>query len=219
MKRDLVGVPIRQDSKTGMLNANDLHNAGNLLRKERAMPEKQMQSYFFLDSTKELIEELMISEGLAEDNVKKSKRGKDGGTWVHPILFIDMAMWYSPELKIKVIKWALDSLLTRRNESGDSFKSAMEALAENYPDYFSKTINYAKVANAISAACSVGTDEDKWQRATERQLFLRDKIQENIVLLADVCSSVPDCVNKAIDKAKMRMVSDTTGLTSSPTSR
>lgn len=205
MKRELIGVPIRQDSKSGMLNANDLHSAGNLLRKNKGLPEKQLQSYFTLDSTSELISELMISEGLAEECVKKAKRGKDGGTWVHPILFIDMAMWYSPELKIKVIKWAIDGLLLRRNESGESFKAAMSALTESFPQYFEKPISYAKVANAISAACGVGTDEDKWQRATEQQLQLRDKIQEHIVLLADVCSSAPDCVNKSIEKAKKKV--------------
>lgn len=205
MKRELLGVVIRQDSKTGMMNANDLHSAGNLLRKQKGLPEKQMQSFFVLDSTSELIDEIMMSEGLSIDGIKKAKRGKDGGTWLHPILFVDMAMWYSPELKVKIIKWVIDGLIMRRNESGDSFKAAMAALSDHFPMFFDKTANYSKIANAISAACGVGTDEDKWQRATEQQLMLRDKIQENIVLLADVCQSVPECVNKAIEKAKKKV--------------
>lgn len=204
MKRELIGTAIRQDSKTGMLNANDLHRVGNLLRKERGDSEKQMQSYFILDATKALIQELMIGECLNEDQIKKSKRGKDGGTWVHPILFVDMAMWYSPELKVKIIKWVLDNLLFYRNESGDSFKLAMSALTDNFPEYFEKPINYTKVSNAIAAACGVGTDDDKWQRATEAQLKLRDDIQDNIVLLADVLPSVAECVNTAIAKAKKK---------------
>lgn len=204
MKRELIGTDIRQESKTGMLNATDLHVVGNMLRKEKGAPEKQMQSYFGLDATKALIEELMISECLNEDQIKKSKRGKDGGTWVHPIVFVDMAMWYSPELKVKIIKWVIDNLLFHRNESGDSFRLAMNALTDNFPDYFDKPINYAKVSNAIAAACGVGTDEDKWQRATEQQLKLRDDIQNNIVLLADVLPSVADCINTAIVKAKKK---------------
>lgn len=202
MKRELLGMAIRQDSKSGMMNANDLHAIGNAVRKSANLPEKQLASYFNLDSTEELIDQLQMGEGLCMDEIKVSRRGKDGGTWVNPILFIDMAMWYSPELKVKIIKWAMDGLIMRRNESGDSFKLAMEALTVNHPRFFDKTSNYANVCSLISAACKVGAGANKWQEADESQLAMRDRIHNNITLLADVIQSAPDCVNAAIKKAK-----------------
>lgn len=206
MKRELLGMVIRQDSKTGMLNANDLHAIGNIVRKAAGLPEKQLAAYFNLGSTEELIDQLQMGEGLSVDGIKVSRRGKEGGTWVNPILFIDMAMWYSPELKVKIIKWAMDGLIMRRNESGDSFKNAMEALTVNHPRFFEKTSNYANVCSLISAACKVGAGADKWQEASESQLAMRDRIHNNIVLLADVMPSVPDCVNAAIEKAKKALI-------------
>ena len=51
-------------------------------------------------------------------------------------------------------------------------------------------------------ACQVGTGKDKWQEASEQQLKLRDKIQENVCILADVTPNVGTCLNKAIEKAQ-----------------
>ena len=82
---------------------------------------------------------------------------------------------------------------------------AVSALEQNFPS-LSPDYIFSTVDQCISSACGVGTDEDKWQRATEQQLMLRDKIQENIVLLADVCQSVPECVNKSIEKAKIKVL-------------
>ena len=194
-----------ESENQAMLCVNDLHRMGNEIRAHRGLGLKQIQSYFGLASTKELFDYLKHEDGYTDDQIHISRRGKDGGTWVHPIVFIDMAMWYSPELKVQVIKWALErALIKPKNESGDSFKLAMSALTDNFPEYFEKPINYTKVSNAIAAACGVGTDDDKWQRATEVQLKLRDDIQDNIVLLADVLPSVAECVNTAIAKAKKK---------------
>ncbi|MBC7407182.1 MAG: KilA-N domain-containing protein [Arcicella sp.] len=35
----------------------------------------------------------------------KANKGVNAGTWMHPILFIDFAMWINPKFKVKVLKF------------------------------------------------------------------------------------------------------------------
>lgn len=201
MQRDLLGMVVRQDSKTEMFNANDMHKIGNENRKINGMTEKQLASYFDLDSTTELINAICLEDNLKLDDVKRSKRGKNGGTWVHPVLFVDMAMWYSPKLKAKIIRWVIDGLLSARNDSGDSFKIMNKNLTKNFPKEFENPMSYMKAANQVANACKVGSGKDKWEKASEHQLKMRDKIQENVCILADVTPNAGTCINKSISKA------------------
>lgn len=197
-----MGVVVRQNHKTKMFNANDLHKLASHHRKIEGLAARQIGQYFDLDSTQELIKEVCLTEVLKLEDVKKSSRGKSGGTWIHPILFIDMAMWYSPKLKVRVINWVLDGLMEIRDESGDSFKRMNSTLARNFPSEFENPLAFIKVSKAIAEACNVGDGPEKWQRGNAEQLKLRNAIQSNIDLIADLCSNAGECLNKAIEKAK-----------------
>ena len=199
MERRLFGNAIRQNHKTGALNANDLHNIGNQLRKHAGLPEKQMAAYFNLDSTAELINEICLVENVSADDVKSSRRGKYGGTWVTPVLFVDMAMWYSPQLKVKIIQWVIDGLLDARDNSGESYKRMASALKQNFPSEFSP-LAMSEIANTIASECKVGIGKERWQKATESQLAKRDKIQDTISTIADLCPNMGTTVSKAINK-------------------
>lgn len=205
MERSMMGLPVRQDSKSEMFNANDMHAIGNSHRETLGLGKKQLASYFDLDSTKELINAICIEDNIQADDVKISKRGKSGGTWVHPVLFVDMVMWYSPKLKAKIIKWVIDGLLSARNSSGDSFKEMNKVLTKYFYREFESPMAYMQAANQVANACKVGTGKDKWQKASESQLMLRDKIQDNVCLLADVTPNAGTCINKAISKANVFM--------------
>tara|TARA_R110000824_G_scaffold262492_1_gene451193 strand:+ start:378 stop:1028 length:651 start_codon:yes stop_codon:yes gene_type:complete len=201
MERDLLGVTIRQNHKTGMINANDLHKVGNQLRKQYEYSEKQMGAYFNLDSTTDLINEICLVENISVDDVKKSTKGKYGGTWINPILFVDMAMWYSPQLKVRILQWVIDGLLDARDESGESYKSMNSAIMRQFPKEYTQ-LKAAEVAKTIAAECKVGNGKDKWQKATEEQLKRRAKIQETIIMIADLCPNIGTAVNKAISKVR-----------------
>jgi len=202
MERDLLGGVIRQNHKSGMLNVNDLHKIGNSLRSRNDLSEKQMGAYFHLDSTNELINEICLVENIGIDSVKKSTKGKYGGTWVNPILFVDMAMWYSPQLKVRILQWVIDGLLDARDESGNSFKSMNSALLRQFPNEYSQ-IKAAEVAKTIAAECKVGNGKDKWQKATEDQLKKRAKIQDTVIMISDLCPNIGTAVNKAISKVRL----------------
>lgn len=205
MERKLMGVVVRQNHKSKLFSANDLHKLACEHRKAEGLAARQIGQYFDLDSTDELIKEICLTEVLKLDDVKKSARGKNGGTWIHPILFVDMAMWYSPKLKVRIINWVLDGLMEVRDESGDSYKRMNKTLTRYFPKEFEAPLAYIRVSNAIADACNVGSEKDKWQKATKEQLQLRHDIQENIELIADLCSNAGECLNKAISKAKAKL--------------
>ena len=59
-----------------------------------------------------------LSNNVVENTlIYTKKRGKNGGTWMHPYLFIDFAMFLSAEFKLQCIKWLHDNLLILRDET------------------------------------------------------------------------------------------------------
>ena len=104
---------VLQRTSDGMFNATALLNQWN---KYNGF-QKQMSHYTDNASTEEFIKALLSEENFKErKSVLIQTRGKNGGTWMHPLLFIDFAMWINPAFKIKVLKFVYDELLKYRND-------------------------------------------------------------------------------------------------------
>jgi len=200
MQRELLGFTVRQNHKTGMFNANDLHSIGNNLREAKGRSEKQLSHYFGLPDTIALMEELCFLDNVEFNDIKKATRGKNGGTWVSPELFVDLAMWYSPELKARILKWVVDNLLFNRDDSGESFKLMNNAMNKHFSKECDDPRTYMRIALQISNACKVGAKKDKWQTANDEQLKLRSDIQKTASIIAEFCASSSDCISRAINK-------------------
>ena len=194
MKRQLFGKEISQKSKSQFFSATELVRAGDVWRENNGMSRFNMNQWLNRDSTKSFIKALEAKYG----TVKITGRGRGNHTWVHPLLFIDMALAISPTLKIEVYEWLYDHLLAYRNDSGDSFKKMTGALYDNQNNKATFSDYIKTVARRIRTECSV----DDWETATEAQLKLRDKIHENISLLCDVLKNNEDAVRIGIKKAK-----------------
>jgi hypothetical protein len=200
MKRDFFGSVIQQRSHSELFCANDIMLIGNGYRAKKGLPAKVLAAYFDLQETRELIEQIKWEFNLEPESIKTVTKGRSGGTWIHPLLFVDLAMWINPEFKVKVLKWVLDGLMELRDNSGDSFKAMNSAIKENFPEQATADF-YIKIAGVISRACGVyHLGSDKWQLATKEQIEMRDRIQNRIVMYADVVDNVVDCVNKAVAK-------------------
>lgn len=193
MKRELFGCEISQKSKTEFLSATDLVRAGNRWRAINGLSMFDHTQFFQSKSFKELKYALEEKYGV----VMISGRGRGNHTWVHPILFIDIALAINIKLKIEVYEWLFDNLIKFRNESGSSYKKMCGSLflrttqKSKFHDYI------VTVADKIKLACGVKND---WQCATQEQLKLRDKIQDNIALLCEVLNSVDEAVRIGILK-------------------
>lgn len=180
MQRDLNGLAIRQNTKTYMFNANDLLKAYNLTTSKK---KKQLDAFLKNQKTKDYMETIAIDlnsttdkNGELKNEVIQTHEGRvNGGTWMHPYLFIDFAMWLSPEFKLTCVKWIYDKLIVVRNDSGDSFKEVAAALRDLdlvRPHYY---INETHMLNRLAFGSPDGGQRNI---ATEAQLKLMDTLQK-----------------------------------------
>jgi hypothetical protein len=193
MKRNLFNCEIKQKSQTGFFSATDLVRAGNKWRILNNTEPFNINEYFRLKGTEEFMEEL--SKKYGEIKIARKGRGKD--TWVHPILFIDIALSISPVLKVETYEWLFDNLIKFRNDSGDNYKIMAGCLFSNTKNKSNFHKEISEIANKIQLACNI----KDWQLANESQLQLRNKIHNDIALLADVLNDNNQAVAIAIRKA------------------
>jgi len=190
--RDLNGTKIRQNHKTGFYNANDLINLYNISVDGTDKKQKRIIDYLGNASSLEWQDKIMAEES-HNSNVDKStqlenglviaKKGRvNGGTWMHPYVFIDFALWLNVDFKYTCIKWLHDNLIQTRDECGEGFKKINQSIFDTQSSYdpFAYS-NEAKMINKIV----FGTSEAGQRNvATKEQLDILDKIQkadENLI--------------------------------------
>ncbi len=186
MKRELLGQTIRQRSKSEHLSGTDLLAIANKWRSDNGMAKFNMPMWLKTSSTEAFIEELQKE---SDDPVVIVGRGRNGGTWLHPLLFIDMALAIHPKLKVEMYSWIKDSLLIDRKSSGISYKLMSGALHDNHQNTASFGRYIKGVARKIQRYCGVGEGPDVWQTASIEQLKERDRVQ---LLIAKVAESTGD---------------------------
>ncbi len=121
MKRKMGNFDILQRTSDGMFNATALLKQWN----NSSTTERKLDNYFNSDKTKEFINTILERENLNTPKMVYLKtRGKyNGGTWMHPMLFIDFAMWINPSFKYDVLKFVYDKMIDYRNKAGDAYKT------------------------------------------------------------------------------------------------
>lgn len=189
VSRQFNGVSIRQDSKTGFLNLNDLHDA---YIKTQPGNDKPVYEYLRTKQTQEFVEAIResILENQKQNPVKstelllplvepipviQTRRGKYGGSWAHPYVFLDFAMWLNPKFKVWAMSVIEDKLIELRNEAGDRFIDMAKAL---------KSIGavspreYIQECNMINILVFGSTKSGQRNEATKEQLALLNKLQK-----------------------------------------
>jgi len=186
MTRVMNGIQVRQDSKDGFFNSNDLITTYN----KNFGESKMIHNYIANDSTRRTLTALAKAENdntwnSAEEYMGfiRTKRGKYGGTWMHPYLFVDFAMWLSPEFKVTVIKWVYDNLIKFRIEAGNGFKEVNQALFESKPN--SAPFDYANEAKMINKIVFGDSSAGQRNGATEEQLDLLKTLQKADIKLIE----------------------------------
>lgn len=192
MKRELFGQEISQKSQSEFFSATDLVKAGDKWRVMNNLSIFNLTQYFNGAKAKEFIHE--VEEKYGPCIIKG--RGKKAHTWVHPLIFIDIALAINPKLKLEVYEWIFDKLIKYRNDSGDSYKEMSAAL-------FTRCSSVREFSNYIQNTALQIKDALKvkdWQTASQQQLELRDKIHVSIKLLARVMSKNDNIVRIAIEE-------------------
>lgn len=127
MKRKMGEFNVTQRTKDGFFCATELlrqwNEYANLNRGNSPhLKQKDLKEFFYNKNTKEFIDALLEEEKLSTKNLAYLKlRGKSGGTWMHPVLFVKFAMWLNPRFEVQVIKFVYDEMIKYRNEAGDAY--------------------------------------------------------------------------------------------------
>lgn len=154
MIRPMGEFKVIQRTKDGFFCATELLKQWNVnTQKNGDLKKKDLDDYFLNKSTKELIETIIEREHLinSRNSAYLSSRGKNGGTWMHPVLFIDFAMWINPHFKYDVIKFVYDEMIKFRNLAGDAYPSMCRAVRSIMPEpiFREKVKDLAKSLNII----------------------------------------------------------------------
>ena len=168
--------PLRfQRSDDGYFDATALLNEFNLLSSNKP---RKMEEFKKLKETKELCDYLVANEGVSKSPIISSLKG----TWMHPFVFIDFAMWLSVEFKVQVLTWVYDGLINSRNLAGDYYKEMCAELLSQRNVLQKETTfyHYIQEANILKDLCGITTRN----KMTEIQLNTLNLLQKaNIKLI------------------------------------
>ena len=163
----------------GYFNATKLLEEYNKLYNEG----KQLGKYKITKSTMEFIE-LLKREGIENPMITGRGTGIKSGTWMHPKLFIDFAMWVSVEFKSKVIDYVLDGLIKMRHEAGDYYKEMCETIMDRYIEYYKSkppAMIFIHEANMIRSLVTDKTDRNEMTETELKQITYLQKVNANLI--------------------------------------
>lgn len=196
MKRKMGTFDVCQRTSDGMFNATELLKQWNAMNGTR----KELASYFKMESTNEFIEALKKEENLdmAKSPYVKSRasRGNKVGTWMHPLLFIDFAMWINPTFKVKVLKFVYDEMIKYRNEAGDAYRKLGASVQTIVPKSFMPSA-MSKTAEAINWVVFNG------HQLNQRNNFGNEEAQRTLYELENKLS---DLINEGFIKTFDAMI-------------
>lgn len=192
MSRKFLDGEITQNHKTGWFNATELLSIANKYRETQGELPKRINDYLKKQETREFIATIAKKEEISE--VVKVTQGRYGGTWVHPLILIDIAMWLSMDFKYQAMQWLQDRLLEYRDVSGDDYKKLSSVICTK--------INPARAGVVIPDIARKIKDRvgiSDWNSASEFDLQRRTQIQKDIILLCKTSVSLDEAVRIAID--------------------
>lgn len=182
LTRKMGDFDVFQRTKDGMFNATTLLKQWN----ENTGSQKQMIHFTENKNTEEFVKVLISKEDLKERNsVLIQSRGKNGGTWMHPFLFIDFAMWINPEFKYDVIKFVYDELIKYRVDAGIEYKEVGRVISSIVDKSFIATA-MSNVSKAINHIVFGGHESGiRNKQGCESKMRKLLDIEKNIVMLID----------------------------------
>ena len=176
----LLGGEVFATTKTHMIDLNRVFDVANGLRIQEQKPMLRMGSWLSMDSTKEFIN--LVSEQIGRPAIE-TKRGKNGGTWVHLTVAIDAAMYLSAQMKFEIIQTFLEQkILDVRDESADRFIDLNAALALSAEEVLGKPAHrghYITVARTLKERIGV----EDWNLASAQELRERARIEEALATM------------------------------------
>jgi len=178
LTRTMGNFEVFQRTSDGFFNATALLRQWN-----KGDKKKDLDDFLGNKMTKEYIKVIESKENLntqksGDLKVVKSTRGKFGGTWMHPFLFIDFAMWLNVEFKYEVIKFVYDQLIQYRIEAGDTYREMAAEIAR-----ISKREDIARNISNVASAINIivyGRHQREIRNKEAEEQSMRDLVKMQI---------------------------------------
>lgn len=166
--RQLFGIVIRQETKTGFLNLSDLQQCFENIRIKKGWTNKHIPElisrrenieriYYILKTQESIIVDLSTfieqvdTKGIAtvlksfgEYRTTGARHTKT--TWVNPYIWVLIALELSPEFYANAVTWLADKLILNRIEAGNLYKALSSSISKFNPD----TNQYIQLAKALN---------------------------------------------------------------------
>lgn len=181
MVRTMGEFKVTQRTKDAFFNATALVKQWNTIKDN---PRRDLSKFWELDNVKEFICVLMKEENLhtpSEVYVKsRASRGINAGTWVHPVLFVKLAMWLSPSFEYHVVKFVADQLIDLRHDAGDHYIGLTNAVQRL------ENINYSQLAKGLNYIIFGKHEKGLRQNASLDQLNALTDLQKKLAFAVDM---------------------------------
>lgn len=184
---------VAQRTKDGMFNATALLKQWN----EKSISERKMANFFASEKTSEFVQTIMNKENLHTPKMvyvkSRASRGDNAGTWMHPMLFIDFAMWINPSFKYDVLKFVYDQMIKYRNDAGDAYRRLADSVQKIVSKSFmpvamsniSKAINHVVFGSHETMMRNKVGEESKQQELFALEIKLSELIDDGFITTYD----------------------------------
>lgn len=190
LTRKMGDFKVNQRTSDGMFNATELLKQWN----EKSGQQKKLDHFFENNATEEFINAIVSEENYnTRNSVYLKTRGKNGGTWMHPVLFIDFAMWINPKFKVKVLKFVYDELIKNRHNAGDNYRVLSQSVSKIVDKAFlpvaiqnvAKAINYVVFNKHEAGIRNTEANEQALKDLSALEVKLSELIEEGFISTYD----------------------------------
>lgn len=200
--RELFGVKIRQETKTGFLNLSDLQEAYTRARIQNNWVDKRTDHilnyndnicriYYILheqqlinvslDTFIENTKRIGFLKYLKELGVYKTSGARHTkSTWCNQYIWVLVAMELNPMLFARIVMWVSDKLILNRIEAGNFYKDLSKAVAKFH------NVDYVKLAKALNHKIFGRHENGIRNLATKEELQKLTQLESNLAFAIDM---------------------------------
>jgi hypothetical protein len=204
--RELFGIVIKQETKTGFLSVSELQKAYEVARWQHGWSERNVKNIMQTDDFKERVFYLLQNQGyikvsiltfmemVEKEGIAKVLKGlgvyKTTGarqskvTFANPYIWILLAMELNPMIYAAVVTWLTDTLIFDRIEAGDEFRpmnNAIKKIIPN-PDYkkYAIAINQRVFGKHLTGMRNLASAQEL-RKITKIEQFISQGINMNMI--------------------------------------
>ena len=186
MIRQMGQFTVIQRTKDYLFNATDLLRQWN---KKFPAQKRELDNFWKSTNLTDLMSEIAENElnfksvefTELKSALSVTARGKhNGGTWMHPVLFVKFAMYLNPRFEYHVLRFVADQLISARHEAGDNYNGLTNAVQKF------NGIDYRQLAKGLNWIVFGRHESGIRQMATQEQLRELTDLQKKLAFACDM---------------------------------